>query len=472
MPYKAKFKGYINGFILKEMTAVLVVSIDPHYEPNDPKSPCLLPYFEGEQFEAVCKSLAAFKKVSIVIADSLQRFNLMAEGVSEEQARQRSIESGQQWYKRNKQHIDRWIKKLDKIYNWDEFLKAEEYQKLKSYYTAEYEKEVKDVANPWRDAVFQTAGKFVTRVKGRSDVPEKTILDYSRQYALEEAMVTASWINKDWNFHLYPKPNNDCVDYALTHIVKAKSAKKLMSLEISVEPEKKQTVDVDELMEREAQIEREESRTPSPPSSLSSGYLSAVGSPHPKQGSPKQGTSPQEEPVLSAYPPAGYPVAPHAQQHPYGRPLPQAALMSHFGLLQQPAASNPASSYVPLSHTLSWQDPTNNPMVQMHVNDRANVLLSMLRLGSGGSAERFRDLFFISRELFRKGNIPHNADASIAEIIKVVRDSVNFIITTSQVPIPRDYSALLIEKIYVQTEALMTYLLPVQSAPTLAPAPK
>lgn len=471
MPYKVKFKGYINGYNTKVMTAVLVVSVDPHYDYTDPK----LPYFEGEQFEAICKSLAAFKKVSIVIADSLQRFNLMAEGIKEEQARQRSIECGQQWYERNKQYIERWIKNLDRIYHWDDLLKSEDYQTFKTYYTAEYEKDVKGVTNAWRDAVFQTAGKFVTRVKGRSDVPEKTILDYSRQYALEEAILTASWSNRDWNFHLYPKPNNDCVDYALTQIVKAKAARKLMPLEVILEPEKKQTLDADELIEREEQIE--EPRAPSPPSSQSSGYLSAAGSPHPKQGSPKQGspkqgTSPQEEPVLAAHPPGGYPAAPLSQQHPYGRALPQASLMSQFGLLQpQAAATNPANSYVSLSHTLSWQDPTNNPIVQMHVNERANILLSMLRLGSGGNTERFRELFHTSREMLRKGIIPHNADASITEIIKVVQDSVNFIITTSQFPIPREYNTLLIEKIYMQTEALMTYFLPLQaSTASLSPA--
>lgn len=66
------------------------------------------PGTEGDKFFALCEwATARFPKSVLVVSDTLQRHNLMFEhGLSEDEARQRSLKYGDEWIARNKESIE------------------------------------------------------------------------------------------------------------------------------------------------------------------------------------------------------------------------------------------------------------------------------------------------------------------------------------------------------------------------------
>jgi hypothetical protein len=251
---KISLLGQVNGFIIKDSSCVLVISIDPYYSAEKSS------HFEGKTFDEICKSLdTTFKSITIVIADSLQRYTLMAHGESEENATQIAVERGKQWLERNKPQQK--LQRLKNIISWDQFLKNEDYLRLLDIFSKRYlagetlKKELKnaetsgelDAANiGWLDAVNKSAGYFVGRCKHRAelakkDFDDKRALTLSKQYAIEEGVVTYLWKDCGWHFHLYPGKLNDSISYILHNYVKSEKHT-LLPLEIKVEPDKKETL--------------------------------------------------------------------------------------------------------------------------------------------------------------------------------------------------------------------------------------
>lgn len=115
--YKVLVKGQSTWVNYKTATLGISVGKDIH---------------EGEKFEALCLwANERFEHVSILICDSLQRYNLMIKDtLSEDFALHKSIKEGDKWLERNSKALN--LLKNKTIIRWDDYrLRPEFEEKLK-----------------------------------------------------------------------------------------------------------------------------------------------------------------------------------------------------------------------------------------------------------------------------------------------------------------------------------------------------
>lgn len=87
------------------------------------------PYHEDEKFEATLKwASMRFDKVIVCVNDTLQRFNLIAEGHSEDEAQRMTLDMGREWIERNL-NLLRTLPNVE-IKRWDSW-KKDDYAEVK-----------------------------------------------------------------------------------------------------------------------------------------------------------------------------------------------------------------------------------------------------------------------------------------------------------------------------------------------------
>lgn len=135
---------------------------------------------EGEKFKATVEWLKhRFDKVIVCVNDTLQRFNYVMEGMSEEEALKYSLAAGREWVSR---HMDE-IRDLPnvEVYRWEE----------------------------WKDSAFEKAYQNVLELydespEFRNSMEKSQKNSYSREYLLEEIAVFSLMYQKEKAVDVYP----------------------------------------------------------------------------------------------------------------------------------------------------------------------------------------------------------------------------------------------------------------------------
>lgn len=132
------------------------------------------PYHEGDKFEATVKwASLRFKKVIVCVNDTLQRFNLIAEGYSEQEAQRITSDLGREWIERNISLL-RSLPNVE-IKRWDTW-KNDDYEEVKHQIDELYRENIE----------FQVAvDTDITGFTKRNDSKP----ELCREYLLEETAV-------------------------------------------------------------------------------------------------------------------------------------------------------------------------------------------------------------------------------------------------------------------------------------------
>ncbi len=135
------------------------------------------PYHEGPKLAAAVKwAKDNFQKQVIFLADTLQRYNMIMDGMDPEEAMRLSKRLGDEWLERNKDIIDG-----IEVYRWDQAVSGADYIVAKD--------QIDRFCNESIDAK-DALEKAICEVAHRRQVPDKEFASFfnlSKQYLLEEA---------------------------------------------------------------------------------------------------------------------------------------------------------------------------------------------------------------------------------------------------------------------------------------------
>ncbi|MGD9152996.1 MAG: hypothetical protein PVG30_05000 [Gammaproteobacteria bacterium] len=179
-------------------------------------------YHEGEKFLATINLIDAnFKVCDIVVCDSLQRHTIQAiENLSEDDAYKKAIELGNQWLCRNENHIHHFSIPCE-IIRWDCWLKRKEYDVSKKMVDSLFLNN-----HEYKEAFIRTSKRFIDRYKSK----QKSLIDYDFlekkciEYLKEECAVTLMWIEKRYNFNIYPGKRTEAMLASYHHKIDPISA--------------------------------------------------------------------------------------------------------------------------------------------------------------------------------------------------------------------------------------------------------
>lgn len=145
------------------------------------------PSHEGEKLAALVEWAAArFDTVNVLVADSLQRHNLMAESaISEDEAMLQAQEAGADWIARNRAMLDKLP--LARLYRFDDFRLHTDFMKMHRLLCGLYERNMR-----FRKLIDGDAQAFLERRKqreGADKIDDERFLKASRAYLIEELVV-------------------------------------------------------------------------------------------------------------------------------------------------------------------------------------------------------------------------------------------------------------------------------------------
>ncbi len=137
---------------------------------------------EGERLASMIRWINLhFKQCYIDLSDSLQRYNHIAAGLSEEDAWRRSLQDGLDWMERNQAALET-LSIPYKVFHWDSWLKDAEFPPVRDMVQKIYAD-----GDLFRDAVIEDAEEFVQRSADREY--STRALTCSISYILEELAV-------------------------------------------------------------------------------------------------------------------------------------------------------------------------------------------------------------------------------------------------------------------------------------------
>lgn len=170
-----------------------------------------------------------FKRVLIVVADSLQRFNIeVDENLSEEDAFQESVRRGAEWIKRNKAYFNK-VKKFCKFIRWEELKKDKDY-----FSSLEKIKEICSDNGFLREPLLETIQEYLKRSARLATLNQELATRKSCDYLIEECEIFRRMlINKKVSVILYPAKPSPLVNGILQYInMESNSNRKLNWIEL------------------------------------------------------------------------------------------------------------------------------------------------------------------------------------------------------------------------------------------------
>jgi hypothetical protein len=176
-------------------------------------------YHEGGKLSATIELInkSKFDSCSIVVADSLQKHNL----IDDHSPYETSMSLGDNWLKRNKSILNE-LTISNQITRWDYWLKHCKYSSYRAMLQTAYN------SNPaYKKAVDETIYQFIQRYIKRNPNTDSTIKDVlfnsCLQYLLEEcAIIICLWADEGYNFIIYPKPITSALSMTYEIFVKNK----------------------------------------------------------------------------------------------------------------------------------------------------------------------------------------------------------------------------------------------------------
>ena len=160
---------------------------------------------EDEKFRATMKMVnLRFKKCVISVSDILQRYSISAKDPlqrSPEEFYEYSKELGDEWLERNIPIIEEELKIPYEIMRWDDYVKNPKFQ--------DRHKQVIDLFennHEYQDVIKKTARDFLTRsfVDLNINISPERFCKLSEDYLLEESAAFLEWVDKKYDYELYP----------------------------------------------------------------------------------------------------------------------------------------------------------------------------------------------------------------------------------------------------------------------------
>ncbi len=168
------------------------------------------PNFIGDKLNLIVDFINwNFKSCIIDLSDTLNRFNLLSENHSIEQAKKICFEEGEEWLEKNYDILTN-LKIPTTIIRWDHWL---EHPKYKEYLNL-FHKAYKDDAD-FKEIVHQDIERFYERqLSKKKDIDKKHFFKISSDYLLEELACHSILYEENQNFaNLYPGRQHDCYKY-------------------------------------------------------------------------------------------------------------------------------------------------------------------------------------------------------------------------------------------------------------------
>lgn len=160
---------------------------------------------EGEALEAIVERINAggFTSGVIDVADTLNRYRYIGDGVQPEDAMDISRNEGDEWLKRN-WHILAKLKMPISIHRWDEWINHQKY--------SESIKEIRNICSSsplLREALEDDIDNFYKRNYGRTAVSQERRA-LSAEYYMEELAVAAVMLREKPSLVMYPGKQLNC----------------------------------------------------------------------------------------------------------------------------------------------------------------------------------------------------------------------------------------------------------------------
>lgn len=193
---------------VSEKSAILLISIGTENE--------------GANFGATVDMINSigFKKVKILIADTLQRFTLRGLNAVQnvEEATNRAKEAGDNWLSK---HLSLIEQNGFETIRWQTLLSEPEYAVLKREVDELYKNNSKI-----QHAVDETANSFYGRYESLQtyfNFDKHKFIEQSKQYLLEECPFIPLWYKQKIDYILYPNSPNNAIQAMINHYVKNKA---------------------------------------------------------------------------------------------------------------------------------------------------------------------------------------------------------------------------------------------------------
>lgn len=180
-------------------------------------------YHEGGKLKATVDRVnKTFSECTIIVADSLQRHNIVSENVSYIEAYNKSIKAGDEWLTRNESILAGLTVKSN-IMRWDDFFKDKYYKKYKDMID-----KLQNTNIEFNNSLIETAKLFIEKYK------KNITLKSSIEYLKEEAAVFGILIKYFDGYQVYPRQTQDCMKYVFDYcLANYKDRIKLVSINFS-----------------------------------------------------------------------------------------------------------------------------------------------------------------------------------------------------------------------------------------------
>lgn len=140
-----------------------------------------------------------FKKILIILGDTLQRHNLLIDDHDEQLAHIEAAKLGDEWLERNKPIYSK-LEIPYKIIRWDVWLKHPLYRECRKQVDDLYR-----IDDSFRMACLKSVDQFIERHQSKSQISSKYCPELCLEYLLEEcAIIMPLWAKELYNFIIYP----------------------------------------------------------------------------------------------------------------------------------------------------------------------------------------------------------------------------------------------------------------------------
>lgn len=202
-------------------------------------SSCILPIsigqpiHEGKKFEATLNLVnSTFKKATILIDDSIQRFTMKISSPIDElsQLRSKAIRLGKEWLERNSTIINS-LEIENNVIHWDFWIENPNYPEFNKIVLDYYSSSA-----TYKNAIHENINVFLSRFNAKNKQLSKIELDEAFKlcldYLLEECSSMMLWASSGYDFEIYPYGRNLAMQATFELIIKKMFPNKLKSVSL------------------------------------------------------------------------------------------------------------------------------------------------------------------------------------------------------------------------------------------------
>lgn len=210
------------------------------------------PYHENEKLLATIKLVnRSFSKCTVVVADTLQRYNLLPEVTSAEEAYKLSKNHGDAWLKRNQFSLSQ-LTIPHNFIRWDEWLAHPDYKTQSNCIDKLLE------SNPlFKEAIIDSIGEYLERIQKRDKgqiIDCTAIYTNCLEYLKEECAVMCLWPEAGYHFEVYPRKRNAAMATIYDLLIKPLHPNLLISVNLRFKRYSQQHSEVDDIINEQDEM--------------------------------------------------------------------------------------------------------------------------------------------------------------------------------------------------------------------------